>query len=86
MTWSRGWSTDEKPKKWIPVEVPRSVFDSPDEKRRYEAAMARCPRQPGEDVVAWIERVGAEARGPAPLLRGRLPYSDPADEPGAEKE
>ena len=30
MSWERGWSSDEKPKKWIPVEVPRSVFAGAD--------------------------------------------------------
>ena len=78
MSWERGWSSAEKPVKWTPVEAPRSVFDSITERRRWEDALARNPRQPGDDVIEWIERVGAEARGDVDM--GRLPYRDPGEE------
>ena len=85
MSWERGRSSDKPKKEWTLVINPTPVFDGPEEKRRYEDALARNPRQPGDDVVAWIERVGADAQGQAPLSMGRLPYRDP-DDPDAEKE
>ncbi len=93
MSWARGWSSpsEEKPKtEWTPVVNPEPVFSGPDEKRRYEDAIARNPRLPGHDPIAWIERVCAEAKGErAPGVQYRLPYKDapdPADALDAEKE
>lgn len=79
MSWERGWSSAEKSIKWLPVIAPTPDFSSPDEKRRYEDALARNPRQPGDDVIEWIERVGAEARGHV-IDMGRLPYREPGEE------
>ena len=91
MSWERGWSSDKPKKEWTPVINPTPVFDGPEEKRRYEDALARNPRVPGDDPVEWVERVCAEAKGERrPGIQYRLPYKDapehPADWPNAEKE
>lgn len=68
MAWSRGWSSTEREQEaktdWVPVANPQPVFDGPEEKRRYEDALASCQRAPGEDIVRWIERVIAAAQQP----------------------
>jgi hypothetical protein len=68
---------------WTPVVLPGEPFETAIERLRYEDAVRRNPRQPGEWVDAWAERVRAAAHG---VEQSRLPYRDPADEPDAERE
>ena len=77
----RGWSSDEKPRVWTPVIVPKPAFDGPDETRRYQDAVVDNPRLPGEDIVEWMERLNSVAR-PGVLPEQRLPYVDRS--PGEE--
>ena len=73
----RNATKPDKPK-WVGVVCPDPVFSSADEKFRLEAAIQRHPRQAGEDVVAWLERVNAAAGVTA--LPGRLPYCEPGED------
>ncbi len=50
-----------RPVHWEPVVNPEPVYDSPSQKREYEAAVLANPRRPGESLLAWMERVSAAA-------------------------
>ena len=68
--------------KWTAVVNPRPVYEGgPDEKARWEAAERATVREPGEDVCAWLKRVGLAA-GVAPLGDRELPPGD--REPGED--
>ncbi len=58
----RNQATEERKPQWTAVVNPRPVFEGgPAHKARYEQALADTPRLEGEDVCAWLERVGRAA-------------------------
>jgi hypothetical protein len=62
--WSSGDAAPKQPKVWTPVAVPtRPNYDGIEEKRRWEAALASTPREPGEELHEHMARVAAKAKG-----------------------
>lgn len=67
---------------WTPIVNALPRYESLDEKRRWEHAAEDNPRQEGEGLGAWAERVAAAAR---PELGDReLPAGDRQREPGQD--
>jgi hypothetical protein len=80
--WSSGEKSDDKPRVWVPVIVPKPVFNGSDETRRYQDAVTYNPRREGEGIVEWMERVNAAAR-PVVMPEQRFPYRE--REPGEDE-